>query len=274
MSAKHLQRVVVRMLHDPALVEAVYADPERALADVPLTAAERRWLVAPDRRRWAADPMRRTRALRALLEEYPTAGALAARHHGLDALDGFFSAPAFHRCVQDRGSLADAFGAWLEGFDPAELRALAALERGIARVRRARRPEAPAPVADRTRRWRTAPWAWGAALPGGALAAWHRRRAQLGAHPDGPLAALLDPAFDLGAPAPLAAHAPEGVVVERTDDVAVGDAPAPLGALLATLSTPRPWPEVAAALEALGAEPHELEEVAADLLADGLLSVE
>ncbi len=56
MSHAQLQRVVVRMLHDPELVDRVYADPDAALADVDLTADERSWLVAPDRRSWATDP--------------------------------------------------------------------------------------------------------------------------------------------------------------------------------------------------------------------------
>ncbi|MCA9557117.1 MAG: hypothetical protein KC583_01025, partial [Myxococcales bacterium] len=113
MSAAALQRVVVRMLYDPALVEAVYADADAALADEPLSEAERAWLVAPDRRRWRADPHRRARTLQALLEEYPAAGARVARAEGLAALDAFFSSPAFHGCVQRRGSLADTFGDFL-----------------------------------------------------------------------------------------------------------------------------------------------------------------
>ena len=43
MSSAAVQRVVVRMLHDPALVEAVYADAEAALAGLDLSDQERAW---------------------------------------------------------------------------------------------------------------------------------------------------------------------------------------------------------------------------------------
>lgn len=272
MSARALQRVVVRMLYDPALVEAVYRDPASALADVPLTEAERGWLRAPDRRRWAVDPLRRTRGLQALLEEYPAAGAVAARRFGLPGLDGFFSSGDFHRCVQGRGSLADAFGRWLAERSQGPVAALATIERGIARVRRA-----PPPVEEASDgpRWSTAPWAFGAAVPGGSFAGWQRLRGHLDGYAGGALAALLDGDFDLPA-TPLDAAAPEGVIVERTGpapaDVVVGQGPPALGALLTRLERPHDWPETAAALQALGAGADEAAEVARSLLDDGLVT--
>ena len=42
-----VQRVVVRMLFDPGFRERVYAAPEAALHDVPLTAEERQWVITP-----------------------------------------------------------------------------------------------------------------------------------------------------------------------------------------------------------------------------------
>lgn len=275
MTARALQRVVVRMLYDPALVDAVYAGRLEALADVPLTADERAWLVAPDRRRWAADPLRRTRGLQALLEEYPASGALAVRAEGVAALDRFFSAPAFHRCVQGRGSLADAFGRWLATGRPQVTAAMATLERGVARVRRA--PPSPAPSAGGSVEggvWRTAPWAFAATLPGDTLAAWHGLRARLARHPGGPVAALLDPRFDLGRP-PRPGPEPEGIIVERdpAGDVAVGGCPPALATLLERLDTrPHTWAETADALLSLGAEADEVIEVAASLRDDGLLT--
>lgn len=272
MSARALQRVVVRMLYDPALVDAVYAG-EAALADVELTPAERAWLRAPDRRRWAVDPLRRTRGLQALLEAFPVAGAEAAVRFGLKRLDAFFSARAFHGCVQGRGVLAEAFGGWLSGLGSAEVRAAALIERGIDRVRRAPPPgEAPPSPAG----WATAPWAFGVALPAGAFDRWTALRAQLTAHPEGPLAALLASAVDVRRAPPLDAGGTEGVVGERVgagpDDVAVGGAPAALGALLTRLEVPHDWPSTAAALGELGAEPDEVEAVAAGLIRDGLLT--
>ncbi len=267
MSAGALQRVVVRMLYDPALVEAVYADAAAALADVPLTAAERAWLVAPDRRRWRADPHRRARTLQALLEEYPTAGARAARAFGLGALDAFFSSPAFHGCVQQRGSLADTFGGFLAARGGA-VGGLARVEQAVARVRRAPpRPDGPGPSAGP---WRTAPWVEALFAPAGVLADRQAVLAVLEAHPADPLAALVDPTVTLPAPAPPGDD--RGLIVERAaaGEVAIGEGSEPLVRLLAERA-PRDWPALRAALCALGAEADEAAEVAADLVADGLL---
>lgn len=264
MSARALQRVVVRFLFDPALVDAVYAGRE-ALADVDLTPAERAWLVAPDRRRWAVDPLRRTRGLQGLLEVYPVAGAEAAAAFGLAELDHFFSAPDFHRCVQDRGHLDAAFGGWLAGLGVAEVRAAALIERAIAGARRDRPPPAPG-------MWTTAAGVAGVALPEGALARWSALRARLMACPGGPVAGLLAGFDPRGAP-PLSPTTLEGVVVERVgDEVAAGTASQALGALLARLDPPLDWPRTAAALRALGADPGEEAEVAAGLAEDGLLT--
>lgn len=275
MSAGALQRVAVRMLYDPALVEAVYADAARALADVELSAAERGWLTAPDRRRWLADPMRRSRGLQAVLEEFPVAGAVAARAHGLAALDGFFSAAAFHRSVQAGGSLALAFGDWLARFGGA-VAAFAALEGGVARVRRAPARPVETPAPDRDARWVASPWAWGGRAPGGTLAAWQAHRARLATHPGGLLAALVEPGFALERRR-LVKAAPEGLLVERTgpeaDAIGVTEASLGLAGLLGALFEPRPWATVAATLRRLGAARGEEETLAAELLGDGLLTI-
>lgn len=282
MSAAALQRVVVRMLYDPALVEAVYTDAAGALADVALTAEQRAWLVAPDRRRWRADPHRRARTLQALLEEYPAAGARVARRDGLGALDAFFSTAGFHRCVQVRGSLAEAFGDFL-GARGTAVAGVARVEQGIARVRRAppcpaggapddgaRRPARPAGGAPGDGPWRAAPWIDAFLAPAGALADRQAVVAALVAHPEGTLAGLVDPTVRLPAPPPAAPEA--GFLVERdaAGAVAVGDCSPALARLLAHRA-PRDWPALRAALWDLGAEGDEAAEVAADLLADGLL---
>src|SRR5687768_8290736 len=102
------------MLFDPTFRDRVYADPLRVLSDADLTPEERQWLVAPDPRAYGVDVHRRSRALTGLLEEYPVAGALAVRcAQGLQRLYGFFAATVFHQCIQQRGSLADAFGVYL-----------------------------------------------------------------------------------------------------------------------------------------------------------------
>lgn len=129
MSRLGLQRVIVRMLYDPAFADRVYEEgaPE-------ITAEERGWIVTADRRAWRADPHRRARSLAALLEEYP---ATAAQSGDPRALDAFFSSARFHATIRDGESLAISFGEWLA--EEPSRREIATLETAVARARRARR---------------------------------------------------------------------------------------------------------------------------------------
>ncbi len=143
MSHRTLERVYVRMLFDPALVDAVYADADAALAGLDLAPHERAQLTAVDRRAWAHDPLRRYRTLRTLAEEYKASTTLAlAATRSLASLDAFFSSAEFHRAVQERGSLALAFADYLarlavERFpDAPHVADVVALERMLARCRR------------------------------------------------------------------------------------------------------------------------------------------
>lgn len=268
MSARALQRVVVRMLYDPAFADGVYADPAAALAGEPLTAAERAWLVAADRRRWAADPLRRYRGLQGLLEEFPASGALVVRHNGgVPALDAFFSSPAFHRCVMDRGSLAGAFGAWMARFG-GEVAAVARLEAAVAHVRRAP-PRTPPDAADC---WATAPWIDVFRAPAETPALHQHLAARLAAHPEGPVAAVVDGSVKLADRPALGAET-EGFIAERTPEgaVTVGEAPTPLVTLLERLRAPAPTARVQEWLRALGADPGEEAELLAAFVADALL---
>ena len=113
MSHVALQRVMVRMLYDPEFTTRVLGDPLRALAGVALTADERGWLLRPDRRAWSVDPERPARSLGSLLQRYATSAALALRStqgQGIEPLRRFFRSAHFHRCIQERGSMAMAFG--------------------------------------------------------------------------------------------------------------------------------------------------------------------
>jgi hypothetical protein len=145
-----LQRVVVRLLFDPEFVERVYADPDLALQGLDLSADERRLVVAPDRRAYGTDATRRSRALTELVRGFPTASAVAVQGDGIAFLEGFFASPIFHAVIQERGSLAAGYGAFLEQAamsgalrDP-RAAALARLEGAVARIRRAPRGEAAA----------------------------------------------------------------------------------------------------------------------------------
>ena len=179
MSDLELQRTAVRMLHDPSFVAAVYADPERALAGLALSPAERAQLTRADVRAWQVDPHRKTRVLRAIIDEYfatvatlwttPSATVAASQ-----ALDAFFGTPRFHEAIRARRSLVLVFAGHLEGLVTGTLgRGLLALEHAFARVRRApagtSRPTEAGDAGDGLVR---APRAVTLALPAGTLAAW------------------------------------------------------------------------------------------------------
>jgi hypothetical protein len=114
MSYHTLQNLVVRMLFDEAFVEAVHADPGRALAGSELTEAERDQLLRVDRRAWRYDALRVKRALRTLVEEFKVSTTIVlSETRSLASLEKFFSSPFFHRAVDDRGSLGIAFSEYL-----------------------------------------------------------------------------------------------------------------------------------------------------------------
>jgi hypothetical protein len=132
MSHLALRRVMIRLLHDPAFVAEVHADPARALAGVELGADERAWLVAQPRAAWRTDPARPARVLAALAEEFPASVELATEHAA-----GFLRSRHFHDAIQSRGSLALAFADHLASAPDPRVRAVVALERAVAEVRRA-----------------------------------------------------------------------------------------------------------------------------------------
>lgn len=259
MSAQALQRVIVRLLHDPDLT--------RATRGAALTPTERGWLAQVDPRRWRADPMRRFRMLRALIEEYPVTAALFVRAQGVAGLNAFFESSAFHRSVQSRGVLAIDFGAWLcvqRQADPLHhIAGYAQLEHAIARVRRA--PAVRHPV-DQSARWQRAPWI---AIGRGPLTDWQRLRAGLHAHPEGATAAILDLAVAVVAEAGPA----EAWLVDGTGAPQVEALPEALYRALAELQRPQTWSECRAALIREGAEREDADDLLRGLIDDVLLTV-
>lgn len=110
-----LQRVVIRMLFDPAFVDRVYGDPDEALAGLDLEPALVDQLLANDRRLWNADRLRRWRALRILIDEFKVSSTLVLlERRELSFLDAFFGSDVFHAAVAERGYMALAFVRYLE----------------------------------------------------------------------------------------------------------------------------------------------------------------
>lgn len=166
MSHRTLERVFVRMLFDPGFVDAVYAEPRVALAGLDVREEEVAGLVATDRRAWGHDPLRRLRTLRTLVDEFKASATMVmSATRSLGSLDAFFSSGEFHGAVQERGSLAAAFAAFLgrlRAERPVDMPLLAdvlRLEAMMARARRAaqtagsRTPASAAPGPDSTLRF-------------------------------------------------------------------------------------------------------------------------
>jgi len=279
-----LQRLVVRLLYDPALVDQVYADPERALAGLDLTPAERHFVVAPDRRAYATDPHRRSRSLTELLREFPGASSLvAASAGGLLVLDRFFSSSHFHAAIEHRGSLARAFGDYLlalaeaPGRDP-RLAPFARLEQAIARLRRvpAAGTAARAAAID--------PWLVASPhmalvhLPADTLEQYSAVLATLTRDGRNPVAVIAGDQLEL--PVAAAMNAPdEPVLIERSptdsgEDPEIRLAPVTteLAELLLAAAPPgAATSDLCAIACRLGAEPGEDAELIADLVGQGLL---
>ena len=245
MSHLALRRLMIRMLHDPHLVEAIHADPARALAGEEIDVAERRWLLATPRAAWATDPERPARVLAALLAEYPATARVAR-----DRVADFFASAAFHRAVQERGSLAQALGEHLAGAPGPLGPALAQLEAAIARVRRAARAAPPSPPGS----LRLAACAALLELPRGTLAAFTALRQ--GEDP---------PALAPGVEALLALRSAPG------GDVTVEEIPEGLAAILRTAQEPAGRDALAAVAREHGAEPGEEGAILDGLVRDGLL---
>jgi hypothetical protein len=151
---------MIRLLHDSTFAAALYTDRAATLAGLDLSATEIAWLTAPPPAAWRTDAARPARVRAALAEEFPATVVLATAHAA-----GFLRAPEFHAAIQERGSLALAFGDYLARAPDPRARALARLERAVAAVRRA-----PTLAASPPGRLRLAARAVVVVVPSGALA--------------------------------------------------------------------------------------------------------
>lgn len=251
MNAQALQRVIVRMLYDPDLVDAIYAG--RFPAEI--SAAQAGLLRQTPRAAWRTDPYRASRTLQALLEEYSASAALT----GLRRLHAFFQDPAFHQAIQQRRYLAVAFGEWLAN----NAGEVAILELTIAKLRR-RRPQRLRP-GELVCAENVLP----VQLPVGTLAGYQQIRAQLGPRP---LETLTAQGFQPVA-APATSAEMEYWLVERTPSgqVTLGGGSSGLNGLLIAAARPVSRATMRAEAQALGAEGDEADTVLDNLIQEGLL---
>jgi hypothetical protein len=245
MSHTALRRVAIRLLHDPALVVALHAEPLRALAGASLSADEIAWLMTVPVAAWRTDPARSERLSRALTDEFPASMCLAP-----ERATRFFSSPHFHAVVQDRGSLAENFASYMAEDPDPRVGALAVLEGAAAAVRRAPKRHAESPPGHR----RTAP---------------HARvvRVRCGAP------ALLE-ALRRGGPQPPLGIARDDLLVLRdpaTSEVTIESLSLELRAILHAASMPTPLEQLVARACSLGAQPTEAMTMLDDLVAAAIL---
>lgn len=283
MSAIALQRVVVRMMYDADFRQRVYANPERALRDVSLTPQERQWLVTPAPNAYGADAYRRGRALSGLLEEFPVASALAVRQpRGLQRLQQFFASPAFHQCVQTRGSLAAAFGKYLVSATfrsrqtPSEMAHIAAVETAIAQVRRAPPPlsAAMAPITSETPIG-LAPWVVLLTVHPDTLECYRTLLAFLQQYRGDLVEAVLDTRYRHTPRAPALRGVATAYVlvsfIPGSDGPSLESVNDDLGELLKAASTPRSMAAWYRLVESMDCDPQEAQEVIEGLVDDRIL---
>ncbi|KIG16149.1 hypothetical protein DB30_04867 [Enhygromyxa salina] len=249
---RRIQQALVCMMFDP-----VYAGVVRGPAPLDeLSPRERELLRGVDPRGLATDDMRRARALHVILDEYPVSAALL----GVEAVDQYFSSPAFRACVFERGSMALVFGRrYLLGASD-KLHGIGAIETAMASARRVDRQRHPG--------LGSAPGLAPVSVPAGSLAWYQRARARLGPEPLQALTKLRKPW-----PQKPPRGGREHLLIEAKGDgsLAIGTASAALVGLLIAADPPRPRAELVAAAIELGAEADEADELLDDLIAEGLL---
>lgn len=248
--SQSLQRVVVRMLVDPAFAERVHSG--EPLSE--LSPAERELLDAVDPRAFRTDRYRRSRLLQACIEEHLVAVAvLTDGGRALDRADAFFSDPALHHCVQERDVLTLAFGRWLE----AKVGPLARLDLAVAHARRRRLPRGVGLT--------LAGGCWPLSIPSATLGYWQQVREALGPEP---LAVLVGGTASLPPP-----PSPSGgiswclVRIDSAGAASLDGSAEGLDPLLRHALHPRPRQDLVARFEGAGADAELLDE----LVSDGLI---
>lgn len=278
--AQRLQRIVVRMLHDPELRRKMYAEPASAAAELGLTDIEVAALTRPDARAWSVDVHRSDRVLTALLGEFAVS-ALALMTGGvtLARLAGFFGDPSFHRAVMQRESLFLSFPEYLQSLCPRAgaglARSVIALEAAIAHVRRATvlpvppGPSGPSGSAGVGTRWSRAATVMPVELGTDVLPIWERAHAALHRGGRDPVEALLGKARP-SLPAARGSGTEWVLVTLGASGPEIGVTGEALGRLLlAASATPREA-LVALACEE-GVSPAEADEILDELSAEGLI---
>ena len=147
MPHRETQKFLVRLLYDPTLLERIRANPGLLRG---LSSEERASLLAIDPRALRAEPLRRRRTLRGLLDELKisTTMALSEWRSIVRLEEGFFSSERFHKAITKDTLLVLALAAFLEDECSAQrlksphLREVLRYESACLQSRRAPEPQA------------------------------------------------------------------------------------------------------------------------------------
>jgi hypothetical protein len=271
MDHRRLQRTLFRMHLDAGFAGAIRRGDGAACASTGLEADDLRLLRDADAAGIAADKngRRRMQVAGNVAAEFLLAVALGAEGRGGSALvDGFFASPEFHDAVVHDESFALAFARYLERIaltvKQPMFAAFVALEAAMARVRR-ERGDAPRLAPDEVVR---RPSARLVPLPEGTLDHASRLRAALDRGetlPPPPPRVARDRATVLVAAAPSVPHRLPDVKVEA------------LSPVVASFLERASKPMLRAARDAFAREceatPAELDEMVAEFVRDGVLSI-
>lgn len=261
MSAVALQRVVVRMLFDPPFSERIFAG--ECVDGV--TDEEHEWLRSADSRAFRIDPYRRSRALAALMEEFPVASALAVRGPGVPALDAFFSSELFHAGMQSGSSLSVLYPDYLNALELPTYGSLL-LESAMARLRRAG-PRAPAAG------YALAAGVVALELPGGTLALYEDVLEQLLRDGRPPLEIIMDTERELRLPETDSDSGSDLLLLQKAEDdsARIERLPAALFEILSACESGIGRDDLLSRFAAHDADEAEADEVLEELLSSGVL---
>ena len=254
-----VQHALVCMHFDPKYAARVRGRDPLPASEHGLGEAERALLRELDLRALATDDMRRARAVHAIVDEYPVSAAVL----GLDAVDRFFSSPAFRACVFGRGSMALCFG---KDYLRDRARGAGLIETAMAHARRASAaavPTQPEPALV------CRPGIVPLIAPAGSLEFYRGVRGRLG---DVPLETLARRRKPWSKAPPRRGR--EHLLIEANADgsMQLGTGSAALVDLLLAARTPPPTASLAAVAIELGAEAAEVDELFDELLRDALLA--
>ena len=133
-SAIYTQRMLIRLLFDPDLVERIHHTPENVMGWESLSDEEKKDILSQDKRLFRADPHLRARHLQAYLREFPLSVFFQSEGQ-VWKLQQFFSSEEYHLAIHEWSSVLAAFKRYLTREASEELRPLIEFENELCRCR-------------------------------------------------------------------------------------------------------------------------------------------